>query len=74
VTNSSNSGTPDTLVSIERIQFTDGTLALDESGNAGQAYRLYQAAFGRTPDTPGLSHNLNLLDGAPGQPPLRGPV
>ena len=62
VTNSSNSETPDTLVSIERIQFSDGTLALDISGNAGQTYRLYQAAFDRTPDTPGLAHNLNLLD------------
>jgi hypothetical protein len=52
----------DQLSTVERIEFTDGTLALDTSGSAGQTYRLYQAAFGRAPDTPGLSHNLNLLD------------
>lgn len=53
----------DTLIDVERLQFTDGTLALDTSGPAGEVYRLYQAAFGRTPDTPGLSHNVNLVDG-----------
>ena len=36
----------DSLISIERLVFTDGTLALDiDAGNtAGQAYRLYQAS------------------------------
>ena len=53
----------DQLSAIERIEFTDGTVALDTAGTAGQIYRLYQAAFDRTPDTPGLAHNLNLLDG-----------
>ena len=53
----------DQLSAIERIEFTDGTVALDTAGTAGQTYRLYQAAFDRTPDTPGLAHNLNLLDG-----------
>ena len=52
----------DTLTSIERLEFTDGTLALDLSGDAGQVYRLYQAAFGRTPDTVGLSSNVGLVD------------
>ena len=52
----------DTLTNIERLSFLDGTLALDTSGNAGQTYRLYQAAFGRVPDTGGLSVNVNLLD------------
>ena len=47
---------------MERLVFSDGILAFDTSGNAGQTYRLYQAAFGRTPDTPGLSHNINLMD------------
>ncbi len=52
----------DTLTAIERLQFSDGTLAFDTSGNAGQVYRLYQAAFARTPDTPGLKHNVGLVD------------
>jgi hypothetical protein len=52
----------DRLTAIERLQFSDGTLAFDTSGNAGQVYRLYQAAFARTPDTPGLKHNVGLVD------------
>ena len=44
------------LESVERISFQDGTLAFDLDGNAGKAYRLYQAAFDRTPDRDGLSY------------------
>lgn len=53
----------DTLTGVERLAFTDGTLAFDFDGAAGQTYRLYQAAFNRTPDQGGLSHNVNLMDG-----------
>ena len=53
----------DTLVNVERLQFADFNLAFDTSGNAGQTYRLYQAAFDRTPDTPGLSYWINGMDG-----------
>ena len=53
----------DALINIERLQFTDGTLAFDTAGTAGQVYRLYQAAFARTPDTGGLKHNVGLVDG-----------
>ncbi|WP_170230755.1 DUF4214 domain-containing protein [Roseibium hamelinense] len=56
----------DTVTNIERIQFSDGTLAFDLTGAAGQTYRLYQAAFDRTPDDAGLSHNVNLMDGGLG--------
>ena len=52
----------DHLVNIERLQFTDGTLAFDLDGNAGQAYRIYQAAFDRTPDTAGLAYWINSMD------------
>ncbi len=52
----------DTLTNVERLQFSNGTLALDLSGTAGQAYRLYQAAFARQPDTVGLSWNVGLMD------------
>lgn len=58
---SSAEGT-DTLTDIERLQFSDGALAFDTSGNAGQVYRLYQAAFDRTPDTPGLSDWIRGMD------------
>ncbi|TXM65871.1 DUF4214 domain-containing protein [Methylobacterium sp. WL12] len=52
----------DTLIDVERLQFSDGTLAFDLEGDAGQTYRLYQAAFDRTPDLKGLSHNIKLND------------
>ncbi|HEV2612061.1 MAG TPA: DUF4214 domain-containing protein [Noviherbaspirillum sp.] len=48
--------------SINRLVFSDGAIALDISGNAGQAYRLYQAAFNRKPDRPGLGVQTNALD------------
>jgi len=52
------------VVNTERLSFTDGTLALDiaPGQNAGQAYRLYQAAFARTPDMPGVKYHLNDME------------
>ena len=55
-------GKTSTLSGIERLQFADTILAFDTSGNAGQVYRLYQAAFDRTPDTTGLSGWINEAD------------
>lgn len=52
----------DTLNNVERIKFSDKTVALDISGNAGQAYRLYQAAFARTPDNDGLKYWISKVD------------
>jgi methionine-rich copper-binding protein CopC len=52
----------DTLVSIERLHFADTTLAFDIDGNAGQTYRLYQAAFNRTPDAAGLGGWIHGMD------------
>jgi serralysin len=52
----------DQFVNVERLQFNDGTLAFDLDGNAGQTYRLYKAAFDRSPDNAGLSHNIGLMD------------
>ena len=52
----------DALINIERLQFTDKTLAFDLDGNAGQAYRLYQAAFDRVPDQGGLGYWINEMD------------
>ncbi|WP_448131353.1 DUF4214 domain-containing protein [Stutzerimonas chloritidismutans] len=50
------------VFNVERLAFTDGTLALDVEGVAGQAYRLYQAAFARTPDAEGLSFWISVMD------------
>lgn len=54
------SNSMDNLVSVERLGFSDGTLAFDEG--AAQNYRLYQAAFGRTPDKAGLSYWVDHMD------------
>src|SRR5690606_38893121 len=54
------SSSMDNLVSVERLGFSDGTLAFDEG--AAQNYRLYQAAFGRTPDQAGLSYWVDHMD------------
>jgi hypothetical protein len=53
----------DNLIEVERLQFSDRTVALDISGTAGQAYRVYQAAFNRTPDNGGLKYWIGLMDG-----------
>ena len=54
----------DSLQHIERLQFNDGTLALDTGAGevAGSAYRLYQAAFDRTPDNAGLAYWIARMD------------
>ena len=53
----------DTLTSVERVTFSDNTgIALDISGNGGEAYRLYQAALNRMPDQAGLGVQINALD------------
>jgi hypothetical protein len=59
--NATRDGT-DTLSAVERLHFNDGSLALDTDGHAGQAYRLYKAAFDRESDESGLGYWLNRLD------------
>jgi len=61
--NKGASGT-DTLTNIERLKFSDGCLALDVGAaqNAGQAYRVYKAAFDRTPDGGGLGYWIAQMD------------
>lgn len=51
-----------TLLDVERIAFEDGTLAFDDDGIAGQAYRIYQACFDRIPDAEGLGFWIKQLD------------
>lgn len=50
------------LDNFERLIFSDSAIALDVSGNGGQAYRIYQAAFNRAPDGGGLGYWINALD------------
>lgn len=52
----------DLLSNIERLDFADVTVAFDVNGAAGEAYRLYQAAFNRTPDKAGLGYWVAQLD------------
>jgi hypothetical protein len=52
----------DDLVNVERVAFADTTIALDIDGNAGKAYRIYQAAFDRTPDKGGLGFWIKAID------------
>ncbi len=52
----------DALAAFERIAFADGVLHLDPAGAAGQVWRLYGAAFGREPETFGLSGWVQALD------------
>lgn len=54
----------DTLAGVERLVFADKTIALDvdAGATAGQAYRLYQAAFARTPDAAGVGYWISVLE------------
>jgi hypothetical protein len=55
-------GQADVLTNVERVLFTNGARALDVDGVGGQAYRLYQAAFARTPDSAGLGYWISAMD------------
>jgi hypothetical protein len=54
----------DTLSDIERIEFSDKSVALDTDGatSAGGIYRLYKATFNREPDTGGLGYWIAQAD------------
>lgn len=52
----------DNLINVERIKFNDTMVALDIDGNAGQIYRLYQAAYDRVPDQAGLKFWIDAMD------------
>ena len=62
IDNVANRDGTDQLVSIERLKFAEGFYAIDTQGSGGMAYRLYKAAFNRTPDAAGLGYQINVLD------------
>jgi uncharacterized delta-60 repeat protein len=53
-------GGTDTLRNVERIQFGDANVAIDEG--AAQVFRLYQASFGRPSDASGMGYWLHAAD------------
>lgn len=62
--NSLRDGT-DSLTDIERLHFSDASIALDINGSAGQAFRVYKAAFNRDPmkgDVVGLGYWIAQMD------------
>ena len=52
----------DELVNVERIKFSTTAWALDIDGVGGAAYRLYRAAFDRTPDQAGVGYWIGAMD------------
>jgi Ca2+-binding RTX toxin-like protein len=56
-------GSVDVLSGVERVVFSDGGVALDADGAAGQVYRLYRAALDRTPDSAGQGFWMVARDG-----------
>lgn len=52
----------DTLFDVEKIKFFDSIVSFETTGIAPQAYRLYQAAFGRTPDADGLGYWIAQME------------
>ncbi|MRV72064.1 DUF4214 domain-containing protein [Duganella sp. FT92W] len=68
--NYGDSGSVDTYTNVERFQIQSASLmyptvtgvAYDIDGNAGKVYRLYKAAFDRTPDDKGFSFWLQHAD------------
>lgn len=60
------SGEVDTITDVERIKFSDHSIAFDIDGAAGKAYRVYKAAFNRDPmsnDLGGLGFWISKIDG-----------
>lgn len=62
VTDTEMGGTPVTVTASQRLQFADTNIAFDTTGIPGQAYRLYKAAFNRTPDAAGLGFWIHVMD------------
>ena len=58
-----SNGVIDLLFGIERLDMADGDYVFDiDSDNVGFTYRIYGAAYGRTPDEGGLRYWTQVLD------------
>jgi hypothetical protein len=60
ITDNGGSNGFDSLINVERVQFDDGYVAIDEG--AAQLARMYMAAFNRPSDDVGLGYWLARLD------------
>jgi hypothetical protein len=47
---------------VECVAFNDVTVALGQTSNAAQAYRIYKAVFDREPDSAGLGYWVARMD------------
>ena len=47
---------------VQLIEFHDARMSFDSAGNAGQTYRIYQAAFNRRPDPGGLGYWIGMME------------
>lgn len=57
-----NGASSSNLANVSRVIFSDAVLSFELEGNAGQVFRLYQAAFGRQPDTTGIGFWIDVVD------------
>ncbi|MBV7539256.1 DUF4214 domain-containing protein [Duganella sp. sic0402] len=57
-----NYDTVQKLTGIERLMFTDYAFAMDIDGIGGQAYRMYQSAFNRRPDSAGVGFWMDHME------------
>jgi hypothetical protein len=62
VTDTTGSEAPRVVTASARLRFSDSSLSFDINGIPGQVYRLYRAAFARTPDTAGLGYWIGATD------------
>ncbi|MFZ6873567.1 DUF4214 domain-containing protein [Undibacterium sp. Di27W] len=62
ITDKSGNSASQVVPTSARIAFKDVTVAFDVEGKPGQAYRIYQAAFGRVPDLAGLGYWIKQMD------------
>jgi len=52
----------DQLTQVEKFQFSDQWVTTEISGDNAKAYRIYKAAFDRTPDLPGLGYWMAQME------------
>jgi Ca2+-binding RTX toxin-like protein len=65
VTDKNGAEGTDTLANVERLQFGDKVvmaLDVDAGSTGGEVYRLYNAAFARTPDASGLGFWISAME------------
>jgi len=60
--NTNYSGAEAVLSNVEKVTFLDTAIMFDSAGITGQAYRIYKAAFDRTPDAGGLGFWIDTLE------------